>query len=58
MCSKPNAKTLRFITKKEFICKAAKQGDGEQVPDPPWGIYRISRVVSSMGKGDWRYGKW
>ena len=49
MCSKPNAKTLRFITKKEFICKAAKQGDGEQVPDPPWGIYRISRVVSSMG---------
>ena len=35
MCSKPNAKTLRFITKKELICKAAKQGDGEQVSDPP-----------------------
>lgn len=58
MCSKLNAKKLRFTTEKEFIRKAAKQGDGEQVPDPPWGIYRISRVVSSMGKGDWRYGKW
>lgn len=58
MCSKPNAKTLRFITKKELICKAAKQGDGEQVSDPPWGIYRISRALSGMGKGDWRYGEW
>ena len=36
MCSKTNAETLRFITKKEFIFKAAKQGDGEQVSDPPW----------------------
>ena len=53
---KPNAEKPRFATKKEFIHKAAKQGNREQVLDPPpwkqggWDIYGVSLVVLSWGK--------